>query len=80
MITGKLRKDTWVYTTGNFQVKLERGAKVKCEGRQIVTFDDKDDIVLFKVDGQYLMSAFGDVHKVVFPKGGQVPYPLSLLI
>lgn len=80
MIIGKLRKDTWVYTTGNFQVKLERGTKVKCEGRQIVTFNDRDDIVLFKVDGKFMMSAFGDIHTVVLPKGGAAPYPLSLLI
>lgn len=79
IIEGELRKDTWIYTASKLQFKIEKGTRIKCENREVITFDGKDGIVLFKLNGVYLVSAFGEVHRILFPKGGDAPYPLSLL-
>lgn len=77
-INGILRKDTIIYTTSTIQIKIPKGTKIK-RIMNVVTFEGKEGIQLFKVNGRYMVNAYGKLQLVIFPKGGQIPYPISLL-
>ena len=78
MGSGVLRRNTLIYTTNGLMFRIPKGTKVffcRSDGVPTVRFDGLE-ITLMKVDGCWLVEAYGCISLVEFPNGG-VPYPCS---
>lgn len=76
--TGVLRQHTYIHTATNLVIKVRKGTTVSVS-KGVLIFNPVEGVQVMKVQSQYFICLWGSVYSVVFPKGGKVPYPLSML-
>ncbi|GAI97825.1 unnamed protein product [marine sediment metagenome] len=59
-------------------MKIRKGTKVAVKNGSL-TFNPIEGVTVFKLSGRYFVNLWGAVHKVVLPRGGRTPYPLSMI-
>ena len=84
MRKGKLRQKTRLYLTSGFSIVIPKGTEVHLHDHYKLVFKLEQGHYLRGVtitleDGIYKTNLWGRTHHVEFPKGGNVPYPLSIL-
>jgi hypothetical protein len=78
MKNGVLRKNTKIHTIGNISLSFPKGTKVFIQGG-VLRFNPAEDVEIVRAEGGYYAVLWDSVYRIYFPKGGSVPYPLSML-
>ena len=74
-----LRQHTRVFTPTTI-LKVRKGTRVFLDRRRnVIRFDGIEGVEIGRIGTEYLVNIFQVVHRVEFPKGGRVPFPMSLL-
>jgi len=76
--TGILRRHTYIHTEANLVVKIRKGTTVSVNDGVLI-FNPVEGVQVMRVQGRYFICLWGSVYSVIFPKGGKVPFPLSML-
>jgi hypothetical protein len=61
-----------------FALRFRRGTKVTVKDGSL-TFNPVEGLEIRRIQRQYFVCHWGEAYPVLFPSGGKVPYPLSML-
>jgi len=75
---GVLRRTTFIHCLDNITIKFRKGTEVYVSNG-VLRFNPVEGVTVTKLSGRYFLNLFGSIHLIIFPKGGRVPYPLSML-
>jgi hypothetical protein len=79
MKSGVLRRKTYLHLANGVVLRLPKNTKVQVQGG-VLGFNPADEVKVFKANGQFFATVFTEgPFLVTFPKGGRVPFPLSML-
>ncbi len=75
---GILRRDTYIYIASNVAFKIRKGTKVFVKDG-VLTFNPIEGFEVRRIQRLYFVFYCGEAYPVLFPDGGKVPYPMSML-
>jgi hypothetical protein len=73
-----LRRPTYIYVGQNIAVMFRKHTKVAVVDG-VLTFNPIEDVKVVRIQRFYFIHIGREVYPIIFPKGGGVPYPLSML-